>query len=578
MACHHQARDRPPVAVDQQIRGITVAVISSFGYKGSIDATAWARASVFFGSRYAVQDEASLFVAAIANERQVTVGAGGAYGHGVFDMVAIGDTLSLPAPIATVGQWYLIALRRNWAATPQGTGLTSIVAIPGVGTTGTTPTEPPSTFPAGRADQPGVLDDQPLYWAWVKTSTTAVTLFDLRTYNLALSIESIPGWISAGVEDADIPGQIATAITAAIITSALDAANTAVADAVTGLSLLADTDPRVPKYTASDDYVEIWRDLNWRVSLAIRPDGSLFIPGGINLDAVGFVTGSAESGIAFAVADRLRRMSELRIDPAGLIPDDVLASWVSRMVLPVSGGTFTAQRVDVPEFFYDATVKTDGPVPATAETGQTIALWGNSGLVQLGGALQHTAAPGATANIAGYLQIQTIEDVEEFGFVVEFPSTGAQVAAVLPEDDWPGNGAAGGPVKCGVHYVVAGGGGDHCETWLGPGLGPAHHTGNVGASMVDGQDHVFAFRLNRSTSTLSILYPTGNRVSFTHPDMTDHTGRFFVAELYELNNGIVPAKLKVTWADSAGLRQLRSSRSPIARKINDHLTAHRWVA
>lgn len=110
--------------------------------------------------------------------RQVSVAAqsGYAFARGVLSISSAAITANLGTP--TNGQWYLIVRRIDWA-----TNTVSVVAIPHTTTTTTVPTVAPGTFPTFN-DNPGVLYDHKLSWAWVTSVNTTVTLFDLRTLGL----------------------------------------------------------------------------------------------------------------------------------------------------------------------------------------------------------------------------------------------------------------------------------------------------------------------------------------------------------------------------------------------------------
>jgi len=199
--------------------------MQSWGYKGTIDEAQWAQMAAFFGTRYAVRSNSDWDITAVVNERQISISPGLGFGNGVADSTDEAVVLALPAPPATVGQWYLLVARRDW-----GDSSTEFVLVSGDGSDGTTPTAWPTSYPAAREASPGVLDDQPLFWAWVKTSSTDVVLFDLRTYAIGDTFEAIPVWIADGIAAEDISGQIATEV--AGYPAVVDAAAVATAEQV----------------------------------------------------------------------------------------------------------------------------------------------------------------------------------------------------------------------------------------------------------------------------------------------------------------------------------------------------------
>jgi hypothetical protein len=72
------------------------------------------------------------------------------------------------------GQWHLVVRRINWAS-----NTVTVATIPHTTTTTTIPTTTPAGFPVFN-DNTGVLVDQHLAWAWVRSTDTAVAVFDLR--------------------------------------------------------------------------------------------------------------------------------------------------------------------------------------------------------------------------------------------------------------------------------------------------------------------------------------------------------------------------------------------------------------
>lgn len=169
-------------------------VMTTSGFDGSMDEAQFAKLMSLAGVRYSVEGATDFLVTEVPSTRSVSVAGGSAYGSGVLASSNAAITAALPTP--TLGAWHLIVLHRDWAA-----NTVTVKTIPGVTTTLTTPTVPPTTFPAFD-NVPGVLDDQKLAWAWVNTNSTAVLLFDLRDPTIANRLSELK-W-------ADITGKPAT--------------------------------------------------------------------------------------------------------------------------------------------------------------------------------------------------------------------------------------------------------------------------------------------------------------------------------------------------------------------------------
>jgi hypothetical protein len=101
----------------------------------------------------------------------VNVAAGKAWGRGVWDESDSTVTVTCPS-IASGTRWDLICIRRNWG--PLAGGPTTVTSVQG----GTT-----KALPAGRQQNPGTLDDQPIalvQWTFGQTQPTAIV--DLRCW------------------------------------------------------------------------------------------------------------------------------------------------------------------------------------------------------------------------------------------------------------------------------------------------------------------------------------------------------------------------------------------------------------
>ena len=102
----------------------------------------------------------------------VNLAAGKAWGRGVFDTSTAVEPVTCTAPAAGTTRWDLIAIRRDWR--PLTGGPSALVAVPG----GTS-----KQLPAGRQNNPGTVDDQPLYLVeWKAGQTQPNTIVDLRCW------------------------------------------------------------------------------------------------------------------------------------------------------------------------------------------------------------------------------------------------------------------------------------------------------------------------------------------------------------------------------------------------------------
>lgn len=143
------------------------------GFDGTVTEADFAM-MMFIGAAEGVESAAAWKVTQ-GTGRQVSCAAddGWAFAAGVVSKDDSGPlTKSLSTPID--GQWFLVVRRINWA-----TNTVTLEAVAGAPTSTTTPTAPPSAYPSINRD-PGVLFDQPLAWAWVRSSDTSMVLFDLR--------------------------------------------------------------------------------------------------------------------------------------------------------------------------------------------------------------------------------------------------------------------------------------------------------------------------------------------------------------------------------------------------------------
>ncbi|WP_104127999.1 hypothetical protein [Cryobacterium sp. Y57] len=146
--------------------------ITGSGFDGTMNEAQFAKLMNLAGVRSAVSSTADFAATQVTGIRSVSISAGDAYVPGVVATSTAAEVVAFSAPAA--GQWHLIVLRRTWA-----TNVCELVAVTGGATSSTTPSKPPTTYPAINST-PGVIDDQPLWWAWVNVTNTNVALYDLR--------------------------------------------------------------------------------------------------------------------------------------------------------------------------------------------------------------------------------------------------------------------------------------------------------------------------------------------------------------------------------------------------------------
>jgi len=138
------------------------------GFPGTVNATEYAKSWHLGGA-----DAATGWAVTQGTGRQTSVGTGDAFAAGVLSTNSAPILTSLSTPVA--GQWFLIVRRIDWA----GAGTVTVEAIPHTTTTTTVPSSTPSTYPTYN-DDPGVLYDHKLGWAWVRNTDTTMELRDLR--------------------------------------------------------------------------------------------------------------------------------------------------------------------------------------------------------------------------------------------------------------------------------------------------------------------------------------------------------------------------------------------------------------
>lgn len=147
-------------------------VMTNHGFNGTVDEAAWARMSRV-GQAEGV-DSPSAWAVTQGTGRQVSCAAqsGWAFAAGVESKETAALTANLTTPVS--GGWFLVVRRINWSAKTV-----TLETIAHDTTSTTIPAAPPTTYPSYNQN-PGVLYDQPLAWAWCRSSDTTVVVFDLR--------------------------------------------------------------------------------------------------------------------------------------------------------------------------------------------------------------------------------------------------------------------------------------------------------------------------------------------------------------------------------------------------------------
>lgn len=153
---------------------------TSEGWDGTVDEAGIARilAAAVPGC---VSGPSDFKASVTAGQRRVVLTAGESFQ--AFIRYTDSDPRIIDFAAPATGQWHLIVQRRDWnlnTVTP--------VVLQGPTTPVTpVPIAPPAALPAGFADNPGVLADLPLWWAWVRSTDNTVVLRDARQYDHGIS-------------------------------------------------------------------------------------------------------------------------------------------------------------------------------------------------------------------------------------------------------------------------------------------------------------------------------------------------------------------------------------------------------
>lgn len=329
------------------------------------------------------------------------------------------------------------------------------------------------------------------------------------------------------------------------------------------------------------DWAEVTRDTNGRVGRGLTTDGRNVLPyveaQSITADTqklAGITTRSAAlyGDPLKTTRDTNNRMGEDTLGPDGCTPDWVLDRWATRMGRRSASSLMSNPRVEVPKFFFDATSKANGAIPANADTGQVMALFGGAPLKLAGGYIVHDEIN--PTNNAGYLQVELLGDVTEIGVLANWPQALGSIDVVLPASDWEDD---VGTVQAGVHYVALGNGAWHVSNWTGTAESPMYRNSVAGAVTGLG-DIPTVIRIDKPNATITILLPDGTQQTVTNALISTNTSRFAVFELYEQDTVTAdPAKIKAIWAASDSIQAMKSIGTPTARAIKTALRARGWA-
>lgn len=168
--------------------------LTNSGFDGTVTEAAWANMSAM--TDVDVVESGAAWAVTQGTGRQVSTAAhsGYAFAKGVLskDTAAILTALATPVD----GQWFLICRHIDWS-----TNGVTVIAVAHSTTTTTVPTVAPTTYPT-IDNNPGVLYDQKLGWAWVNSVDTTVTLFDLRRLPPSVTDLQSFGWVNAAARTA----------------------------------------------------------------------------------------------------------------------------------------------------------------------------------------------------------------------------------------------------------------------------------------------------------------------------------------------------------------------------------------
>lgn len=145
--------------------------INVWGTQGTVNEVQWAKLAEGFGQKYTLVSGNAV----TSSGRNLSIPPRVSIGCGVAVEVTTAETRAVPVPAA--GQWFLLVLRRQWGANRGAT----FELINGPTTTDAAQTTPPTTLPAARNKQPGLIDDEPVAWVHARASTTTLAIWQMQT-------------------------------------------------------------------------------------------------------------------------------------------------------------------------------------------------------------------------------------------------------------------------------------------------------------------------------------------------------------------------------------------------------------
>ncbi|WP_336991020.1 hypothetical protein [Leucobacter sp. VD1] len=139
------------------------------GFQGTVSETQWAKIMTAVAQKYVLTagDPVRSSGRTLLIDPRTSVGAG--------VMVETDTVTSVPVPAPTTGQWHLLVLRRTWGVSRSA----QYMLVPGATGPNSAQTAPPSTLPAGRNKSVGVVDDEPVAWAYARSGTTDLQIWQM---------------------------------------------------------------------------------------------------------------------------------------------------------------------------------------------------------------------------------------------------------------------------------------------------------------------------------------------------------------------------------------------------------------
>lgn len=139
------------------------------GFQGTVSETQWAQIMTAVAQKYTLTSGDPVR----SSGRTLLIDPRASVGAGVLVTTDTVTSVTVPAP--TTGQWHLLVLRRTWGASRSA----QYLLIPGATGPNAAQTEPPTTLPAARNRSVGVVDDEPVAWAYARSGTTELQLWQM---------------------------------------------------------------------------------------------------------------------------------------------------------------------------------------------------------------------------------------------------------------------------------------------------------------------------------------------------------------------------------------------------------------